>query len=256
MPKLPTRRQTTTAEQTPAPTPAPAPQPEASQTSAVATRTFASAVAPLAPISAPGSGDTVPWLRFHHSNAKNFGEVARALPSLPQGHAYVAEPTATGTTYHNVKAFWLFAAQEFYVTKTYDGREYTIVNVSRKQNRADAKQGREIVALVLAVTDVGIIPCVAVFDKARCVVVQGLAQAVLERGGNWREVLVTPQYQPRTGKSGYTYVEVNGAPRAVNADEARALHAWLGDADEQEVAEATHVAWRAKVNELASLVTD
>lgn len=226
----------------------PEPEANAETSTAVVKYDFGQSNLAVAKISAPSTGEKVPWLSFFHPNAKAALEVRSQIKGISEGRAYVGVPTDDGQmTYLSVDEIFLVSAEEFYTETKQIGQDYKTLRASRSQT--DPKLSREIVCTVLCVTSKGLIPAVCSFRGAKSNAAQVLAHAARE-AGDWRAHVGTLRYEMRTSKTnGLNYWIVDAELRSIDAVTAKKLNSFFASEEMQEMASNVHRTWLAKCAE-------
>lgn len=211
-----------------------------------------SLVSPTAPvITAPSTGDKLPWLRFYSTRSKNAADVKRQIKTIDEGEAYLALPDEDGnTSYHAVSDFFLVDAREYYTEVKLVGSDYKLLRAATSKPEDDDALQREIVATVLVVLDDAVVPAVASFRGAKAPAAQTMVAAVQE-SRDWRAVVGAFNYSLRTSKrNGFNYVTARADVRPIDAKQAKLLNAWFNDETSQEQADQVHEGWRNKCREI------
>lgn len=254
MPRIAGKKETKTVEK-----PAPEPvefldaEPDATpqQSTAVVKHALA-APAPVVALSAPSTGEKLPWLYFFNARQKIAGAVRGKHPGIAEGQPYVIEPAANGAFYHLCNDVMLFAAKEFHVESRYDGASYETIRVALTENREDRTLERHVVAVVLAMTPDGLIPCLTVATKAKATAFQQMASEIKDKG-DWRQVVATLRFSQRTSGKGFAYSVVTAETRSPSVDEVRQLGHYLNDPDEATLAAKVVAAWKSRCQELETM---
>lgn len=259
MPRIAPKKDATKTVEKPAPAPTPEPvefldaEETTTQPSTAVVKHAFTAPAPVATLSAPGTGEKLPWLYFYNARQKVAGDVRKKHPGIAEGQPFVIEPTPGGNQYFLANDVLLFAAKEFFVESRYDGAQYETLRVSLTENREDRALERHIVAVVLAITPDGLIPTLCVATKAKATAFLQLASEIKDKGGDWRQVVATLRFSQRTSGKGFAYSVVTAEVRGPSVDEVRQLGHYLADPDEATLAQKVLAAWKSKCQELETM---
>ena len=229
-------------------------------TSVVKRREFgqSSLVGPTAvvQVSAPNTG-SIPWLIFYSGRKKRAADIKSQIKTIAEGHAFVDLPADEDgeRTYIPVAELFLLDAMEFTVLSKMFGEDIRpIAAWDRGDTSAEKKAKPAIVAVCLARTINGLIPCLAVFEGTKSGVGRTMAAAVHENG-DWRTVIGVLMYTSGTGKeSGFPYVVADVSPRPIDTEIAKELKAFFDDEDNADRGRAVQDAWYAKCAEYSALV--